>query len=94
MAYSRLYNRNVYICYLFVVFAHDLMIPPNVFDGRNGFARRHGIRTSYHFLAPGWELTYKSAPIPNWRFGNNTSMGEMAMHKEYYKGEGGGFPQV
>jgi hypothetical protein len=48
MAYSHLYNINVCIRYLFVVFAPDFMIPPNVFDGRDGFARRHAIRTSCH----------------------------------------------
>jgi hypothetical protein len=65
MAYSRLYNKNVYIRCLFVVFAPNLMIPPNIFDGRDGFARRHGIRTSRHSLASGWELTCKNVPIPN-----------------------------
>jgi hypothetical protein len=39
------------------------MIPPNVFDGKDGFATRHGIKTSRHFLVLGWELTHRSVPI-------------------------------
>jgi hypothetical protein len=39
-----------------VVFALNLMIPPNVFDGRDGFVRRHGIRAFCNSLAPSWEL--------------------------------------
>jgi hypothetical protein len=74
MVYSHLYSKNVYIRYLFVVFAPDLMIPPSVFDGRDGFAKGHGIRTSRHFLAPSWELTRKSAPISDWHFGNSTGV--------------------
>jgi len=39
MACSYLYNKNVYIRCLFVVFAPDLVIPPSVFGGKNGFVR-------------------------------------------------------
>jgi hypothetical protein len=60
-----------------VVFAPDLMILPSIFDGRDGFAKRHGIKTSHHFFAPGWELTRRSAPIPDWHFGNSTSTGKV-----------------
>ncbi len=77
MACSYLCNRNVCIRYLFEVFASDFMIAPNIFDGRDGFARRHGIRPSPHFLVPSWELTRKSAPIPNLNFGNSTCTGEV-----------------
>jgi hypothetical protein len=36
MASSHLCSRNVYIRYLFVVFAFDIMIPPNIFYGKDG----------------------------------------------------------
>jgi hypothetical protein len=61
----------------FVVFALDFMIPPNVFDGRDGFIKRHGIRTFCHSLAPSWELTRRIAPILDWCFGNSIGTGEM-----------------
>ncbi len=77
MACFCLYNSNVCIHCFFVVFAPNLMIPPNVFDDKDGFARRHGIRTSRHSLIPGWELTCKITPIPYWHFGNSTSTSEM-----------------
>jgi hypothetical protein len=64
MAYSCFCSINVCIHCLFMVFAPDFMIPPNVFRGRDGFAMRHGIRTFCHSFALGWELTRNSAPIP------------------------------
>ncbi len=77
MAYSRFCSINVCICCLFVVFALDLVIPPNIFGGKDGFAKRHGIETSCHFLTPSWELIRKSVPIPDWCFGNNIGTGEV-----------------
>ncbi len=70
-------SRNVYIHYLFVVFVPNLMILPNIFDGRDGFARKHEIITFRHSFEPGGELTRRSVAIPDWRLGNSTGMGEM-----------------
>jgi hypothetical protein len=53
------------------------MILPNVFDGRDGFVRRHGIKTSRHSFTLGWELTRKSVLILDWHFGNSTCTGKV-----------------
>jgi len=63
MACSCICSINVCIHCLFVLFAPNLMIPPSVFDGKDGFATRHGIKTSCHFLVLGWELTHRSVSI-------------------------------
>ncbi len=55
----------------------DFMNLPDIFFGRDGFVRRHGIKTSRHSLVLGWDLTGMSVPILNWHFRNNTSMGEV-----------------
>lgn len=77
MACSCLYNIYGCIHCLFVVFVPNFMILCSVFDGKDGFARRHGIKTSHHSLAPGCELIRRSAPILDWHFGNSTGTGEM-----------------